>query len=201
MHLTLHPSLPFPSLRGSYPARIVPFDLRAHGGQLVACNGAFLAGPLDTSIKVAMPGSLLTAVFGGAGLLLQRISADDVVFLNAGGTVARRELREGEMLRVNPGCLLAFSSSAVGPDAPPDERERANMAMFTMERVTGISNMLLGQQSLFVGAIRGPGTVWLQSLPWLRVERALLSKTRGVSFGNTDSTSSGSSSSSSSSSS
>eukprot|EP00750_Incisomonas_marina_P015636 INCI18411.2.p1 GENE.INCI18411.2~~INCI18411.2.p1 ORF type:complete len:382 (+),score=49.52 INCI18411.2:526-1671(+) len=163
------------TIGAGYPARIIPFDLRAYGGQLVACKGSFLAGPLGTTIISALPHSMIASFFGGAGMLLQQIRADDVVFLSAGGTVARRELLEGEVIRVNPGCLLAFTSSNAPRNADADERHEANMEMFQMERVQGLSNMLLGQ-SLFVGSLRGPGTVWLQSLPWSRVENDIMAK-------------------------
>lgn len=163
------------TIGAGFPARIIPFDLRAYGGQLVACKGSFLAGPLGTTIISALPQSMIASFFGGAGMLLQQIRADDVVFLSAGGTVARRELLEGEVIRVNPGCLLAFTSSNVPSHADADERHEANMEMFQMERVQGLSNMLLGQ-SLFVGSLRGPGTVWLQSLPWSRVENDIMAK-------------------------
>ena len=148
-----------------YPARLIPFDLNCYNGELVTSAGSFVAGPRHTQITSHVPKSAFASMFGGAGLLMQHLEADGVVFLHAGGTIARRYLYAGERMRVNPGCLLAYA-----PELPGKE-------MWSVERVQGLNNILLGQ-GLFVGMLEGPGMVWLQSMPWSRVEKDIVAKAR-----------------------
>ena len=127
-------------------------------------SGSFVAGSLDTKISSHYT-TFMSSLFGGAGLVLQRIEANGVIFLHAGGAIARRELAPGERMLVNPGCLLAYA-----PKQPGTE-------MWDVEGVPGILNMLKGQ-GFFVGTLEGPGIVWLQSMPWSVIEDAIVEKAR-----------------------
>ena len=133
---------------------------------MVTSSGSFVAGPLDTKISSHYP-TFFSSLFGGAGLVMQRIEASGVIFLHAGGAIARRELAPDERMLVNPGCLLAYAPKQPGAE------------MWDVECVKGISNMLLGQ-GLFVGTLEGPGIVWLQSMPWSVIEDAIVAKSRTV---------------------
>jgi uncharacterized protein (AIM24 family) len=153
-------------LGARYPARVLPFDLREYGGSITASASSFLAGPPGVGISAKTPPSVLGALFGGAGLFLQSLEANDVVFLHAGGAVARRDLKFGDTLKVNPGCVLAME----------------NRVSYDVEFVSGLSNIVFGQ-GLFLTTLRGPGSVWLQALPWSRVERRILSKAHMNNWG------------------
>lgn len=165
-------------LGAQYPARVLPFDMAEYGGSIKASSAAFLAGPPDVTVSAMTPPSLAASLFGGAGVLMQHITAGGVVFLHAGGAVAKRRLLPHEELVVNPGCILAMEEGVA----------------YDVKMVSGVSNVLFGQ-GLFVATLRGPGTVWLQALPWSTVEHRILAKARSMHHSSSSSTSSSSSSS------
>src|SRR5690606_32661709 len=87
------------------------------------------------------------------GFIMQRLQGDGWAFLHAGGTIYERTLAAGERLRVDTGCIVAFQS---GVD-------------YDIQLVGGIKTALFGGEGLFFATLRGPGTVWLQSLPFSRL--------------------------------
>ncbi len=92
-----------------FPSKIIKLDLRDYGGKLVCQKGAFLAGGLSVQIDVEFVKKMTTGFFGGEGFLLQSISGNDHVFIKAGGTLVKKELKPGERLRISSGCLVAFT--------------------------------------------------------------------------------------------
>ena len=139
-----------------YPGKIVALDLTTVGGQLLCQKDSFLCAAYGTAVSIAFNKRLGTGFFGGEGFILQRISSesgDGLVFMHAGGSVLRRDLAAGETLRVDTGCLVAFQ----------------HMVSYEIQWVKGIKNKLFGGEGLFFAALRGPGTVWLQTLPFSRL--------------------------------
>ncbi|MHC4989878.1 MAG: TIGR00266 family protein [Planctomycetota bacterium] len=139
-----------------YPGHVVPVELAEHQGEIIAQKDAFLCGARGIDVDIAFQKRLGVGFFGGEGFILQKIhsdSGDGLVFLHAGGSVVRRRLEPGETLRVDTGCLVGFERTV----------------QYEIEFVKGIKNKLFGGEGFFYAALRGPGTVWLQTLPFSRL--------------------------------
>ncbi|MDH3404860.1 MAG: TIGR00266 family protein [Acidobacteriota bacterium] len=136
-----------------YPGRIIAVDLAQLGGELMCQKQAFLCAAKGISVGIALQRKLGAGLFGGEGFILQKLEGDGLAFLHAGGTVVSRELAAGEVLRLDTGCLVAF-------DAGVD---------YDIQSVPGIKTALFGGEGLFFARLTGPGTVWIQSLPFSRL--------------------------------
>jgi len=136
-----------------YPGKIVPVHLAEVGGDLMAQKDAFLCAAKGVSISLGFNRKIGTGLFGGEGFIMQRLLGDGWAFLHAGGTIYERTLGPGETLRVDTGCVVAF---ARGVD-------------FDIQFVGGIKSALFGGEGLFFATLRGPGRIWLQSLPLSRL--------------------------------
>lgn len=136
-----------------YPGKILPMDLKVLGGTLICQKDAFLCAARGVSLGIAFQRKLGVGFFGGEGFIMQKLEGDGLAFVHAGGTVVRRELAPGEVLRVDTGCLVAYT---------PDVN-------FDIEYVGKIKTALFGGEGLFFARLSGPGTVWLQSLPFSRL--------------------------------
>ena len=135
-----------------YPGHILPIDLAQMGGELLCQKDAFLCAALGTQLDIAFSRRLGTGFFGGEGFILQRLRGDGMAFVHAGGSVIKKEL-VNETLRVDTGCLVAFTS---GVD-------------YNIEMVKGLKSMFFGGEGLFLATLRGTGTVYLQSLPFSKL--------------------------------
>ncbi len=135
-----------------YPGSIVPIDLKVHGTMLCQ-KDAFLCAAKGISIGIAFQKRLGAGLFGGEGFILQKLEGDGLAFAHAGGTVVKRELEAGETLRLDTGCLVAFDESV----------------QYDIQTVSGIKTALFGGEGLFYAALTGPGTIWMQSLPFSRL--------------------------------
>lgn len=136
-----------------YPGRIMAIDLDDVGGQLLCQRDGFLCAARGVALGIGFQRKLGVGFFGGEGFILQKLEGDGMVFVHSGGTVMRRDLAPGELLRVDTGCLVAMTR---GVD-------------FDIEYVGKIKTALFGGEGLFFAVVRGPGTVWLQSLPFSRL--------------------------------
>ncbi len=136
-----------------YPGKIVPFDLDVFGGQVLCQKDSFLCAARGTEIEVAFTKKLGAGLFGGEGFILQRLTGDGMVFVHAGGTVIEKVLGQGETLRVDTGCIVAFATSV----------------NYDIKFVGGFKNALFGGEGLFLATLTGPGKVYLQSLPFSRL--------------------------------
>ena len=135
-----------------YPGHIIPIDLVQLGGELLCQKDAFLCAALGTKLDIAFSRRLGTGFFGGEGFILQRLSGDGLAFIHAGGSVVKKEI-VNETLRVDTGCLVAFTS---GVD-------------YNIEMVKGLKSMFFGGEGLFLATLSGTGTVYLQSLPFSKL--------------------------------
>lgn len=136
-----------------YPGKIVALDLRELGGELLCQKDSFLCAAKGVEIGIAFQRRFGAGLFGGEGFILERLRGDGLAFMNAGGMVMRRTLAPGERLRVDTGCVVAFQPSVD----------------YDIQFVGGFRNTLFGGEGLFFAALRGPGEVWLQSLPLSRL--------------------------------
>lgn len=140
-----------------YPGKIIALDMAQIGEELVCQKDAFLCAALGTGIDITFQRKLGAGFFGGEGFILQRLRGDGKAFIHVGGTVIKRELR-GETLRVDTGCLAAFTS---GID-------------YDIERAGNLKSMIFGGEGLFLATLRGAGTVFLQSLPLSRMANRVM---------------------------
>jgi uncharacterized protein (TIGR00266 family) len=136
-----------------YPGKIVPVHLSEVGGEVIAQKDSFLCAAKGVSLGIAFQKRLGAGFFGGEGFILQRLTGDGWAFLHAGGTVLERDLAPGETMRVDTGCIVGFTSSVD----------------YDIEMVGGIKTALFGGEGLFFATLKGPGKIWLQSLPLSRM--------------------------------
>lgn len=146
------------SFAAPYTGKIIPLDLQQLGGTIIAQKDAFLCAAKGVSIGIEFQKRLGTGIFGGEGFIMERIEGDGMAFVHAGGYVLEKELRPGEILKVDTGCVVAYTS---GVD-------------FDIEFVRGIRNWMFGGEGLFFAILRGPGKIWVQSLPISRLAGRLV---------------------------
>lgn len=136
-----------------YPGKIVPVHLAELGGELIAQKDSFLCAAKGVAISIAFNKKMGAGFFGGEGFIMQRLLGDGWAFLHAGGTIYERTLQPGETIRVDTGCIVAFAPSV----------------NYDIQYVGKIKSALFGGEGLFFATLRGPGRIWLQSLPFSRM--------------------------------
>jgi uncharacterized protein (TIGR00266 family) len=136
-----------------YPGKIVPLHLDELGGEIICQKDSFLCAARGVQVGIAFQKKILAGLFGGEGFILQRLTGDGLAFAHAGGTVSRRNLQAGETLRLDTGCLVALQPSV----------------QYDIQMVGGIKNAVFGGEGIFLATLRGPGTIWVQSLPFTRL--------------------------------
>ena len=136
-----------------YPGKILPMELRQYGGVLICQKDAFLCAARGVSLGIALQKKLSVGFFGGEGFIMQKLEGDGLAFVHAGGSILKRELQPGQVLMVDTGCVVAYTSSI----------------NFEIQYVGKIKTALFGGEGLFFAKITGPGTIWLQSLPFSRL--------------------------------
>jgi uncharacterized protein (AIM24 family) len=136
-----------------YPGSILPFHLAEMGGTLIAQKDAFLAAAKGVSIGIFFQKRIMTGLFGGEGFIMQKLEGDGYAFIHVGGTVVERDLKSGEVLHVDTGCVAAMMPT-VG---------------FDVVRAGSIKSMIFGGEGVFFAELTGPGKVWIQSLPFSRL--------------------------------
>ena len=140
-----------------YPGKIIPMDLGRLGGEILCQKDAFLCAASGTRVGIAFQRRLGAGFFGGEGFILQRLQGDGMVFVHASGTIVERHM-QGETLRVDTGCLVAFESSID----------------YNIERAGNLKSMFFGGEGLFLATLSGHGRVWIQSLPFSRLADRIL---------------------------
>jgi len=150
-----------------YPGKIVAVHLAELGGELVAQKDSFLCAAKGVSIGIAFQKKFGAGLFGGEGFIMQRLTGDGWAFIHAGGTLYERSLAPGEVLRVDTGCIVGFQPTVD----------------YDIQLVGGVKTALFGGEGLFFATLRGPGKVWLQSLPFSRLAGRIAAATPGVGRG------------------
>ena len=146
------------SFAAPYPGKILPVNL-AETGTIICQRDAYLCSAFGIDISVTFTRRLGAGFFGGEGFILQKLSGDGYAFIHAGGTVIEHELVAGESIKVDTGCLVAFTESV----------------SYDIEMVKGIKTMLFGGEGLFLANLTGPGKVYLQTLPFSRMANRVIS--------------------------
>ncbi len=136
-----------------YPGKIIPLKLSQLGGEVWCQKDSFLCAAKGVSVGIAFNKKIGAGLFGGEGFIMQRLQGDGWAFVHAGGTIVQKELGMGETLRVDTGCIVAFQPTV----------------QFDIQYVGKIKTALFGGEGLFFATLRGPGHVWLQSLPFSRL--------------------------------
>ena len=136
-----------------YPGKILPMNLKQLGGMLICQKDAFLCAARGVSLGIYFQQKLSVGFFGGEGFIMQKLEGDGLAFVHAGGTVLRRDLQPGQTLLVDTGCLVAMTPNV----------------NFEIQYVGKIKTALFGGEGLFFAKVTGPGSVWLQSLPFSRL--------------------------------
>ena len=146
------------SFASPYPGKIIPLDLSELGGRIIAQKDAFLCAAKGVSIGIEFQKRLGTGIFGGEGFIMEKLEGDGMAFVHAGGHVFEKNLQNGELLKVDTGCLVAYTSTVD----------------YDIQFVGGIRNTLFGGEGLFFATLRGPGKIWLQTLPISRLASRVL---------------------------
>lgn len=142
----------------AFPGKIIPMHLGRMGGKLLCQKDAFLCAAKGVSLGISFQKRLGAGFFGGEGFILQKLEGDGLAFVHAGGAIIEKTLQAGETLRVDTGCVVAFTSDVD----------------FDIQYVGNIKTALFGGEGLFFATVRGPGKVWLQSLPLARLANRIV---------------------------
>ncbi|WP_423678869.1 TIGR00266 family protein [Undibacterium sp. WLHG33] len=142
----------------AYPGKIIPMDLAQLGGTLLCQKDAFLCAAKGVALGIAFQKRLGAGFFGGEGFVLQKLEGDGLAFIHAGGAIIEKTLQPGQTLRVDSGCVVAFTQDID----------------FDIQFVGGVKTALFGGEGMFFATLRGPGKVWLQSLPLSRLANRIV---------------------------
>jgi len=146
------------SFASPYPGKIIALDLLRMGGRMICQKDSFLCAAKGVSVGIEFQRKLGTGLFGGEGFIMQKLEGDGLAFVHAGGHVTERELHAGEILKVDTGCIVAFSQTI----------------NYDIQFIGGIKNSIFGGEGLFFATLKGPGKVWIQTLPISRLAGRIL---------------------------
>lgn len=146
------------SFASPYPGKIIPVDLSALGGKIICQKDAFLCAAKGVAVGIEFSKRIGRGLFGGEGFIMQKLEGDGMAFMHAGGTVVEKELRPGDILKVDTGCLVGFTSGI----------------NYDITLVKGIKNKVFGGEGVFFADLRGEGKVWIQSLPFSRLANRII---------------------------
>lgn len=138
----------FVTFATEYPGKIMQLDLK-EGQEMIAEKDAFLCAQQSVKLTQHFRSKLGVGLFGGEGFILEKLIGPGTAFVNFGGEIVEMELKQGQKLKVDTGCIAMFEPSV----------------KFDIQRVPGVMNMLFGGEGLFLATLEGPGKVWLQSMP------------------------------------
>jgi uncharacterized protein (TIGR00266 family) len=150
-----------------YPGKIIPLDLTMYQGKLICQKDAFLCAAKGVSIGIEFQKRLGAGLFGGEGFIMQKLEGDGWAFVHSCGTIIEKELAAGEVLKVDTGCIVAFTQSVD----------------YDIQFVGGIKNTIFGGEGVFFAQLTGPGKVWIQSLPFSRLAGRVLRYAPGLGKG------------------
>lgn len=140
----------------SFPGSIIPYQVTPGEGIIVQ-KRSFLAMEKGLELSVYFQKKLGKGFFGGEGFIMQRITGNGLVFLEIDGYCKQYNLRAGQSILVDTGYLAAMSESCT----------------MDIETVKGAKNIFLGGEGLFHTRITGPGRVYIQSMPVIKIAQTL----------------------------
>jgi len=158
------------SFAAPYPGKIIPLDLQELEGKIICQKDAFLCAAKGVSVGIEFSRKMGRGFFGGEGFIMQKLEGDGLAFLHAGGTVIEKELLLGESLRIDTGCLVAFTRDID----------------YDIQVISGIRNMVFGGEVMFYAHLQGPGKVWIQSLPFSSLADHIVSASQKYGGGSKD---------------
>lgn len=158
------------SFAAPYPGKIIPLDLSQLDGKIICQKDAFLCAAKGVSVGIEFSQKLGRGFFGGEGFIMQKLEGDGMAFVHAGGSIIEKKLELGEVLKIDTGCLVAFTRDVD----------------YDIEMVRGVRNMIFGGEGIFFARLEGPGTVWIQSLPFSRLADRVLQASRHYGKGGKD---------------
>lgn len=135
------------SISSSFPGHILPIQLVDYS--IIAQRTAFLAAQPSVNLSPYVIPGIGGGLFGGEGFILQKLSGQGLVFLEIDGDVMDIALGPNERIRVSTGHVAAFEETV----------------RYSVERVGGVRNTLLGGEGMFHTTLTGPGRVWIQTIP------------------------------------
>ncbi|MEN9381687.1 MAG: hypothetical protein RI940_568 [Bacteroidota bacterium] len=147
------------SFASPYPGKIIPLDLSKLNGKVICQKDAFLCAAKGVSVGIEFQRKLGTGLFGGEGFIMEKLEGDGLAFLHACGHIIEKELTTGELLKIDTGCIVGFTSTV----------------NYDIQFVGGVKNTLFGGEGLFYATLTGPGKVWIQTLPISRLAGRILS--------------------------
>ena len=142
-----------------YPGKILPMDIGALGGSLICQKDAFLCCAKGISLGIAFTKRIGAGFFGGEGFILQKLEGNGLAFIHGGGTIVRKTLIPGQILKIDTGCLVAMTKNV----------------SYDIQFVGGLKNTVFGGEGLFFATLTGPGDVWIQSLPFSKLADRVIS--------------------------
>lgn len=158
------------SFAAPYPGKIIPLDLSQLDGKIICQKDAFLCAAKGVSVGIEFSQKLGRGFFGGEGFIMQKLEGDGMAFVHTGGSIIEKKLELGEVLKIDTGCLVAFTRDVD----------------YDIEMVRGVRNMIFGGEGIFFARLEGPGTVWIQSLPFSRLADRVLQASRHYGKGGKD---------------
>jgi len=147
------------SFAAPFPGKIIPVDLKELNGKVICQKDAFLCAARGVSVGIEFQKKLGVGFFGGEGFIMQKLEGDGMAFVHASGNIIKKTLMPGELLKVDTGCIVAFTSGVE----------------YDIQFIGGIKNTLFGGEGVFFASLRGPGIVWIQSLPFSRLADRIIS--------------------------
>jgi uncharacterized protein (TIGR00266 family) len=130
------------------PGKVLAHQLQA-GQSLICQKDAFMCAESSVKLEMHFRKRLGSGLFGGEGFILQKVTGPGNVFLEIPGEMRAYTLQQGQMLQIDPGHIAAFDPTV----------------NYDITSVKGVSNVLFSGEGLFLARLRGPGRIWLQSLP------------------------------------
>lgn len=151
------------SFAAPYPGKVVAFDLGDHGGMMICQRDSFLCAAKGINIGIAFQKKIGVGLFGGEGFIMQKLEGDGLTFMHAGGNIIKKELAPGETIKLDTGCLVAMTKTI----------------NYDIQFAGDIKTALFGGEGLALATLTGPGTIWLQSLPFSRLADRIVSASKG----------------------
>jgi uncharacterized protein (AIM24 family) len=142
-----------------YSGKIIPMNLSQLNGKIIAQKDSFLCAAKGVSVGIEFQKKLGAGLFGGEGFIMQKLEGDGMAFVHSGGNIIERNLNYGELIKIDTGCIVAFTSDI----------------NYDIQFVGGIKNTFFGGEGIFYATLTGPGKVWIQSLPISRLASRILS--------------------------
>ncbi len=139
-----------------FPGKIIPLNLAA-GQQMVCQKDSFMCAEKSVQLDIHFRRKLGAGLFGGEGFILQRLTGPGLAFVELDGEVVEYTLEPGQLLKVDTGHVAMFEPTV----------------QFDVEMMRGFKNILFGGEGLFLATLRGPGRVWLQTMPLVNVAKKI----------------------------